>query len=859
MREWLIDARGGNVPPENLFLLLAPDLGGAQPPAGLTHMSANYADIIRSINTLLQRSGGQGERFFFYYAGHGLMSRLNAENESGITAADFEDALTTLSIKLGTIYEKFQATQFQEQFFFIDACRNIPWEGEFNLGVIPRPGGPPDRNTSPQFILYATSPGWKASDVRNSGPVQAGNEGGAFTDALLMGLRGEGWVLSSGIGKKVSPKVWDDDLDAYVISWEGLVQFVEAEVESRRITMTRDLEAAGGEDATTAQTLAARLIQSPRQAGERGARNPELGRFPSGSFATEILDVNLVPDNLAPQTDVFLGDLGGVVDQATPLGQSPKQFLLAPRRYSIRAKAPDHAPERKYYPVDLYGPQSITVKLVRSGTREASPAPRPSPPPNEVTMLDFPARGLENVRATGGLRLRSPDPLARIELASSSGSVLFAGQGVLDFTALPVGFYRARLRGPEGNVVEQDVEVLAGEDQPPITLGAPPLPTSHVFQEVLRRAGLPMEPENTIFPSEAVGPAASVRLSTLLALAGGMVNEDTQFGEHLRGIGTPSFKEMVEGNPAEGVQVLFGIEAGPSDIIRANLERLRIRLWGLDADVPEASLSPRPFSSLVGLAAAAGALPPGPCWIAFEIPDQRPLILATTVLPGRLTLLVVHQDATTRFHFTQFLPALGPNVYDEGVDPISRMRARFPALRRLDLVERSYASQLIKQAYDYQDLKRLLYYKWIDPMAGCLGCYLSLQLLEQSPMEPADEGMRRPDQERMELLGIASGNMVGAYGSLSDSHLIRSEFHAREGSADQAVAEVRRALDHGLPIVREGLERLVAAIDRYSIEHPRVGLARALHAARVRGLLWSGAVVGELSAGAPLRFGAGGQ
>jgi hypothetical protein len=359
-----------------------------------------------------------------------------------------------------------------------------------------------------------------------------------------------------------------------------------------------------------------------------------------------------------------------------------------------------------------------------------------------------------------------------------------------------------------------------------------------------------MGPQNLVFPSEAVGAAASVRLSTLLALAGGMVNEVTPYGERLRAIGAPSFKQMVEGDHGEGVQVLFGIEAGPIDRIRANMERLRIRLWRLDAEVPESFLAPAPFSSLVGLAATAAALPPGPCWLAFEMPDQRPLVLATTVLPNRLTLMVVHQDATAQFHFTQFLPSLGPDG-EELIDPLNRTDARFPALRRLDLVERSYASGLVEQAYDYQkNVSQLLYDKWYDPMAGCLGCYLLLRLLERNSSDNSDE--------RMHWLEVASGNMAHYYDSLSDSHLIRSEFLARAGNPQQAAeaaVEVRMALDRGVPIVCDGLERLVAAIDRYSVDHPRVGLAKALHATRVRGLLWSGATVPELSVGAPLRFG----
>ncbi len=265
MYEWLTSDDGGDVPRTNVFLHLAATSGGTQIPADLAYRPANYPDIVKAIGELIGQSNGQGDRFFFYYSGHGLMSRIDAENESGITTADFTADLTTMSLTLGSIYERFRATRFEEQFFFIDACRNIPYEGEFRLGLLPRPGGRPTPPTPPQYIMYATSPGLMASDVKTAGPLQPGYEGGAFTDALLMGLRGEGWTFREDDDRFVSPKTWDDERGEYVVSWYELFRFVEAEVKGRKI------KAGAGE-----------LFQTPTQGGDRGGQDPDPRVLPPG-------------------------------------------------------------------------------------------------------------------------------------------------------------------------------------------------------------------------------------------------------------------------------------------------------------------------------------------------------------------------------------------------------------------------------------------------------------------------------------------------------------------------------------------------------------------------------------------------
>src|SRR5829696_2767430 len=216
MREWLLDGAGGGVPAEHLVLVLAPR-DDDRP--DLPFVEATKDKIMIAINDLLSMSGGKGERLYFFYAGHGLTARVDNRDESALVATDFNAVNTDNSIALRSLWEFFETTQFSDQFFFVDACRDVPeWDREeFEIGrwTLPRsrdPGTPPVQ----QFILYATSPRLKAAEDRG----EQGNEHGAFTGALLDGLRGTG-----------AAKAWSWERECYEVRWERLADYVKSRVE----------------------------------------------------------------------------------------------------------------------------------------------------------------------------------------------------------------------------------------------------------------------------------------------------------------------------------------------------------------------------------------------------------------------------------------------------------------------------------------------------------------------------------------------------------------------------------------------------------------------------------------------------
>lgn len=306
MRDWLLDPAGGGVPKENMALILSP---AGKKPAGVKAPEATTASIVNSIADLLKRSKGEGERLYFYYAGHGLTARVNQRDENALVCSDFTDVLTTNSLALRSLWEFFETVQFQDQFFFVDACRNIPWENvEFEVGrwPLPRkrdPGQPPAQ----QFILYATSPGLRSQELQ-----EAGNERGAFTEVLLDGLKGTS-----------NAKAWSPDKENYQVRWERLVDYVKGTLEERRLAV--------------GQGVAQDAFQIPQDTGAHGvagrARNPVLAEFAANAFPDEKLRIVLSPNEVVPVAEVTVLDEAAMpVQTKNQLAGLPVEFTLPPER-----------------------------------------------------------------------------------------------------------------------------------------------------------------------------------------------------------------------------------------------------------------------------------------------------------------------------------------------------------------------------------------------------------------------------------------------------------------------------------------------------------------------------------------------
>jgi uncharacterized caspase-like protein len=768
MREWLIDPAGGNVPAENTALVLSP-LAGKEPD-GVESAGATNSKIITAINDLIQKSEGKGERLYFFYAGHGLTARVNNRDENALVADDFSPVTTNNSLALRSLWELLETTQFQDQFLFVDACRNIPWENvEFEVGrwPLPRrrdPGLPPTQ----QFILYATSPGLRAQEL-----TEFGNERGAFTEVLLEGLRGAG-----------SAKAWATETQNYQVRWERLVDHVKAELERKRLSVRGN--------------LARDVFQIPQDSGARGVegreRNPVLAEFAGDAFEPQTLKVKLAPSAVVPVAEVIVLDEAAVpVDSKTQLTGLPVEFRLPPKTYSLHATAPEYDRAVARPPVDLYAEREVPLELAKA------------------TAAAVPTNGGAATRSlgptTGELRVHASDPLVPVEIADEPGRVLAVANGEVTARDLPAGFYRARLRAPGAEVVEQVVEFTPGPAPTTVELEPPKAPESRVVREVLETIGGEVRSDNTVEVSGIEGPIASPHLSTILTLAGGVAVHDPGYGQHLSRLGLKAFKEALRPGATSALYVLLGVDAEDPELVEQLLGGLKLRTWGMDEKAPREAEPVLPAGKVPGIAEFAAQTGTGARWLSVESASDEPAVFALAQLPGRFTMLTIVFEGGQARAF-QYSPSLQP---DDSTQPKS--------LRRLELMQRVLLSGSLEGGNEAA--RDLLYAKRVDPLAGCLGAYFFLR------------------QGRAHNLETAVGNLLGFYPELSDTHVLRGEFEASVGNHKVAEEAFAQAIDVGIPLFGEGLTRLLEGLRRYKLEHSRAKLVEHVFERHLSGSMWS--------------------
>lgn len=268
MRKWLLEC--ADVEDSRLHLLLSPSpidtttvsIADGEPPLpDSEYHRATQANLNGTLKLVRQESEGIGERLYFFYSGHGVRSQRNkGEWEDALITEDFTEDNSGRSFWVGSVLRYFAAaTQFKDQFFFIDACRSIEWDDQFRIGDAPVPEAVAVTKSAPQqFVFNATSPGVEATEFAQSGEAQ-----GAFTRILLGGLRGEA-------------KSWDQSLLEDVVRVDDLSTYFKVATTKQNVL----LKEAGLPE-----------IDLPRQSFlERGAAgrdsNPIVGRIPGGEGVT---------------------------------------------------------------------------------------------------------------------------------------------------------------------------------------------------------------------------------------------------------------------------------------------------------------------------------------------------------------------------------------------------------------------------------------------------------------------------------------------------------------------------------------------------------------------------------------------
>ena len=666
MRQWLLDGAGGGVPAEHLVLVLGPR-DDDRP--NIPFVDATKDKIMIAVSDLLSMSGGKGERLFFFYAGHGLTARVDNRDENALVACDFNAINTDNSIALRSLWEFFETTQFADQFFFVDACRNMPWENkEFEIGrwTLPRERDP-GLDPVQQFILYATSPGLTASESS-----EFGNEQGAFTGALLDGLAGNGFA-----------KAWSWDRDNYEVRWDRLADYVKQQVESEK-------HPAGGAESP--------LIQVPQDAGSRGVagrdRDPVVVAFAPEHFDKVALEVELEPDEIYDIGRVrVLNGIGDTVqDVEAKTGGRPVRFELEPKTYALRAVAQGYAEGRTEQPVDLYASDKRSISLRSQDAPPATDGAAPSTKSAPAAQEQFGATPPPPPGATpakGHIVAEVADRLAFVEVRDNTGAVAAEALQRLDQELEP-GFYQIRVVTPEVVGKPLSIALAPGENEPPPALESPQL--SNDVRRLAEASGAKIDADGVV---ELDGETLiAPRRTTILALAAAAAHRGEKGGAWL-GLDFP--KRHGSRVPPHVVVVLDG----------QHVTKTTVRLWRAGEPIPAETASPRRVATGVASMVVA-AEDDGAHWLSIESGDDAPMVFALTLMHGLPPLVVAHLEAN-RTRIFQFVLSGNFSVFRT-----AEHAQRLVLAGRLAAIE-PVARELASSAAD-------------DPLAACLAGYSLLRL-----------------------------------------------------------------------------------------------------------------------------------
>lgn len=492
--------------------------------------------------------------------------------------------------------------------------------------------------------------------------------------------------------------------------------------------------------------------QRPRLGGDHGG-DPVLKTLADAPAVGFRVDLETPPNVPAGSKVAEVRMFGEGLPPEPPreaMAGSPVAFSLAPRFYLVQIaptpglEAPPPAVREVYDDPTLH-PAKLTPALFAM----AGPDERREP-------IAAAAR-----EASTRLTISADDPLAPIELLDSSGDPVrdrdgrpLVGVGRLEHRESVPGIYRARTRSPQGRIVEEVVAVESGGDvRVQIRPGVDGRSALRARGEVpvgirLVVGGEVLVPE----PGRLVDPDLTRRLSTPEGVAGYLDELEVR----IRPMG---------GEPGEPVRM-------SRDGATARLER---------------------------------ELAPGAYLLTVAEPSRRATTLATVVLDGRTTELVVHQGADGRVDVSLLMPpARGASMRDP------------EAIRAAGMLQRLVGDGDARLASAVGE--RLLGSSPLDPVVGLL------------------VGLLRLREGRHHALADLADRMVDRFPALPDAHALLALLRIRAGDPTGARSAFGDALALGLPILAPLLLAASDAVASLGVDAPLLDdFADAL----VPALLWT--------------------
>ncbi|MEO5818830.1 MAG: caspase family protein [Gemmatimonadaceae bacterium] len=779
-------------------------------------------------------SGDDIERLYFYYAGHGLLRHLDGaqtRTSSVIIPSDVTDLRTDGAklIDLSDLAGKFSRRGPQEQVFIVDACRDMDYEREPDVGPLGW-GLPPEGQQRKQAVIHSVPPMGKAE----------GRQGGlgVFTGYLLEALRGSG-----------TAKDYDDNTEGYVVRVRSALDYARDQIERAMKNVATwqlyyNIPRVGGEDYDDMEPL-------------RALQPAEVPDVP--------FTIHVEPEDAASTTRVEVWHRGiPLPAQSMPPRNNHQPVSLRPDRYRLKAKSASGIPQPEQVLIDIREVDAITVRILDV----AGNPPAGGPPPHDGSQPDSPvplsaitwsrqSRQAVGFGAApdsdGGGALSVPsgdsgrliaaalEQVTRVEIESlQPPSTRLTGWGKVE-AELPAGAYEVRFRLGTDVFSKVQVYLDAGEE-----LNVSPMADlSPLVAEVVGTSEA-----GSILVSETIGNIQAALTPTLLTLVGLKSFDPGNTTLH-RFQGVVPLHDARDYHDRPIVVVLAYDGSGWKQEPRTLLRSARIRvarhaggerpimvpLTELLAETLASQQSPtegRGATEGRGFQRIGVAILEAPAdsfRVDLQSEEFGTASIATASVDGRVTVVTLNLHPDGRLDVTQSMLRLpGVDYPNEYVSDASPGRI----VRDLMLGQQLYRSNELLTAPRVRGrndlLTELLYAKWTDPMVTTMALLAEHRRRQESPSGRVggNEEGRLQDWEVAEALR----NLVHFFSSVPDVRVVDALFNdprpaargeagpATEASYRSLLGIIRLVADAELPVLQDAARALRSIVNDLGLSHP---------------------------------------
>ena len=179
VEQWLLSATGGKVPKDNCRKITSK--GDRKRP-----LKDDIDDELQYILEQIIDKGIDANRFYFYFAGHGIGVETNTQ-DTGLCLAKWSSIRRNYALSIQKYLQlMIDLGYFKQLIFWADCCRGALYNISPEGSTIQLSANGPNAGRAGYFLGYAT----QYQDPSYEAEIQPGETRGIFTEVLLSGLKG---------------------------------------------------------------------------------------------------------------------------------------------------------------------------------------------------------------------------------------------------------------------------------------------------------------------------------------------------------------------------------------------------------------------------------------------------------------------------------------------------------------------------------------------------------------------------------------------------------------------------------------------------------------------------------------------